>query len=133
MTREHRSLIRQLRGRCKPEPTPGLREKPLMPMPFGPCDSGARRSLTNRTARELAMKEASSPIRYLLEPDGDRRPPAWADYQTWHEHRSGEFRTIGACSGALVPLRSDFVFERRRGCGWESHKTNGQNGRSGEI
>ncbi len=34
-----------------PEPTPEPREKPLMPMPFGLCDSGARSSLVSRAAR----------------------------------------------------------------------------------
>jgi hypothetical protein len=38
-------------GRCKPEPTPELREKPLMPMPFGRCDWGTRSSLVSGTAR----------------------------------------------------------------------------------
>jgi hypothetical protein len=38
-------------GRRQPEPTPEPPEKPLMPMPFGLCDSGARSSLVSRTAR----------------------------------------------------------------------------------
>ena len=33
------------------EPTPELREKPLMPMPLGLCYSGARSDMDRRTAR----------------------------------------------------------------------------------
>ena len=43
------------------------------------------------------------------------------------------FGTIGAYSGALAPLRCDFLFKRRRVCAQEFLKTNRRNGRSGEI
>jgi hypothetical protein len=43
------------------------------------------------------------------------------------------FGTLGAYSGSLAPLRSDLVFKWPRDCAQESQKTNGKNGRSGEI
>ena len=57
MTREHRSLIRQLCGYlwvgANRSPLLKLRQmrSPLMPMPLGLCDSGARSDMDSRTAR----------------------------------------------------------------------------------